>query len=393
MFLHEFQAKNLIAQHGLGVPMGQVASTPAEAEAAARALGCARYAVKAQVFAGKREAGRGVVFAASPKEVGQAAAQLIGKRLAAPAGGLPSEPVGKVYVEEAIERERDLYAAIMVDRSTGTLRALAASQGGGDIEDRVASNAHLVSGVTLTLAGGQPVGDYDGLAASVLPQGPAGALAVLLRIVAGMAVRFDATLIEINPLALTANGRLVALDCKMVVDDNALFRHPDLASLRRVNEEGAEDLVALEAQRHQINYLALDGDIGVAVNGAGLALATLDLIVDAGGRPANFMDVRTTATSLDIAHGFSLVLANPRTRVLLVNVHGGGMQRCDTVAEGLGIALRKSARRLPIVVRMAGNNAAFARTVLANNGVNYTEAADMAEAARLAVALARKEAA
>ena len=179
----------------------------------------------------------------------------------------------------------------------------------------------------------------------------------------------------------------------MIIDDNALFRRPELAALRHANETQDTDPAELEAQRYQLNYVGLDGNIGVAVNGAGLALATLDMIVDAGGRPANFMDIRTTASSLDIAHGFTLLLKNPRTKAILVNVHGGGMQRCDTIAEGLGIALRRGARSLPIVIHMAGNNADFARTVLANNGVDYIGVDDMAEAARRVVGLVRQEAA
>ena len=179
----------------------------------------------------------------------------------------------------------------------------------------------------------------------------------------------------------------------MIVDDNAIFRRPDFAALKRENERLERDLSELEAQRYQINFLSLDGDIGVAVNGAGLALATHDLIVDCGGSPSNFMDIRTTASSLDIAHGFEMLLKDNQTKAIVINVHGGGMQRCDTIAEGLGIALRRLPRTLPIVIRMAGNNADFARTVLKNNGVKFINADTMQQAAQYAVELSGREAA
>ena len=187
-------------------------------------------------------------------------------------------------------------------------------------------------------------------------------------------VALDASLLEINPLALVDGDRLVALDAKLAIDDNALFRHADLRGLRDFTVRDESDPMELEAQHHQINYIRMQGDIGVLVNGAGLALATLDMLCDAGGRPANFMDIRTTASSLDIARGFQLILENPAVRAILVNVHGGGMQACDTIAEGIGIAVRHCpgmGRDVPIVISMAGNHAEFARTVLQNTGVRY----------------------
>ncbi len=234
------------------------------------------------------------------------------------------------------------------------------------------------------------MGDFAGLARQIGLGGTAAeAAADIFQKMAGMAVALDATQVEINPLALTWDGRFVALDAKVQIDDNALFRHPAFAALSSATEIEEGDPVVLGADRHHINYQRMDGDIGVVVNGAGLALATIDSIVDAGGRPANFMDVRTTATSLDVAYGLELIVANEMVRSILVNVHGGGMQRCDTIAEGLGVAVRKAERRPPLVIRMAGNNADYAHRVLANNGVAYTQAGDIAEAARLAVAAAR----
>lgn len=238
------------------------------------------------------------------------------------------------------------------------------------------------------------VGDFAAAAEAVSPE-PAltMALSEIYRNLAAAFVASDAMLIELNPLVVTSERQLLALDAKMLVDDNSLYRRPELAALRLDNERLERDRDELEAQRYQINFLSLDGDIGVAVNGAGLALATHDLIVDNGGQPSNFMDIRTTASSLDIAHGFEMLLENPKTKAILVNVHGGGMQKCDTIAEGLGIALRRRPKKLPIVIRMAGNNADFARTVLRNNGIQFYESETMDQAAAQVVELCSKEAA
>lgn len=390
MNVQEFQAKPLLSRYGITVPLGHVATTPAEAAAVARRLGCSRYAVKAQVVGKDREAAGGIQFAASPDAAAEVARGLLGRRLSV-TGNAAGALVQQVYIEEAVDGVQELYAAATVDRTTGQIVLLASASGGRDIEARVAGDPGLIERLPLHLQDTAPAGDYGAFAARVGgPLGAADPLTAFLRNLARALSALDSTLIEINPVGLTQDGRLIALDAKMTIDDNALYRRPELAALREAGE-GAP--VELDAQRHQINYVALDGNIGVAVNGAGLALATQDLIVDAGGRPANFMDVRTTATSLDIAHGFGLLLANPRVKVMLVNVHGGGMQRCDTIAEGLGIALRRAGRALPTVIRMAGNNADFARTVLANNGVRYIAADTMAEAAARAASLARQEAA
>ncbi len=392
--MHEFQAKHLLGRFDIAVPTGQVAASAAEAEAAARRMGCPRFAVKAQILAGDRKAQGGVVFATSPAEVGAAAARLIGQRLVTSQTGPGGAIVRQVYVEEAFEGVQELYAAAAVDRLTGKVQLLASASGGDDIEARAARDPSIIHHVPVRLEQDQPQADLESLAAKVTSSPLlAASLVSLFRNLMQALVSLDALIVELNPLAVTQDGRLVALDAKVTIDDNALFRRTELAALRHANEEKEGDPVELEAQRFQVNFVALEGDIGVAVNGAGLGLATLDMLVDAGGRPANFMDIRTTATSLDIAKGFGLLLKNPRTKAILVNVHGGGMQRCDTIAEALGIALRRTPRNIPIVIRMAGNNADFARTVLNNNGVKYVAADTMAEAAQLIVSLVRQEAA
>ena len=393
MDLYEHQAKRLLAAYGIPTPIGETARTADQAGQAARRLGAAAYVVKAQILAGDRKSAGGIRFASNAIEVEKAAAQLIGSKLVTSQTGAMAALVDSVHVEEMVKVSQNLYLGVTLDKATGEIVMLASDRGGEDIEKRAGKEKGLVTRLPLKIEDNRLTGDFDGLATSVVSDEKLRkALAVVMRNLAAAMIGSDATLAEINPLCVSSDGRLVALDAKVTIDDNALFRRDDLKKLRdgRIN---ATDPAELEAQRHQINYMRLDGDIGCVVNGAGLALVTHDLVVDAGGKPANFMDIRTTATSLDIAHGFALLLKNPAIRSIYVNVHGGGMQRCDTIAEGIGIAMRRSGRRVPIVIRMAGNNAQFATTVLKNNGVAYTSADDMAEGAISAVKASRQEAA
>jgi len=392
MDLHEHQSKRLLATYGIPTPIGELASSPDEAGQAARRLGCPHFVVKAQIAAGDREAGGGIRFADNAIEVEQATRALLGKSLVTRQTTSRGATVKAVRVEEHVPTTASLFVALTVDKSRGQIVMLTSRAGGDDLEERAKRDRSIVTSTSLRLAGNRIEADFPAIARGLVDDEPlAKALATLLHNMASAFVGCDATLIEINPLAITERGRLCALDAKVTIDDNALFRRKDLTDLQYGMERG--DAAEREAQRFQSNYVMLDGEIGCVANGAGLALATHDLIVDAGGRPANFMDIRTTATSLDIANGFALILQNPAARSILVNVHGGGMQRCDTIAEGIGIALRRSGRKLPIIIRMAGNNAEFAQTVLRNNGVSYTRVEDMAEAARLAVEAAHREAA
>lgn len=387
MKIHEFQAKRLLAPYGLSVPAGEVAITPQEAAAIARRLG-GRVMVKAQIQAGGRQRAGGVRQADDAAAAEAAARELLGRTLATAQTGPKGQTVRRVLIESAIAATRELHLALLLDSSSGELTLIGSAKGGVDIEEQAASGELQVN--QLRLGAGREARS-EAVAAFVGRLGLEGALqAQGCALVDGLRrafVELDASLIEINPLALTEQGTLVALDVKMVLDDNALFRHADLAALR---DEDETDAVDLQAQRHQLNYVQLDGDIGMVANGAGLGLATLDMVVAAKGRPANFMDIRTTATSLDIAHGFRLLLDNPATRAILVNVHGGGMQPCDTIAEGLGIAMRRTGRSLPLVVRLAGNNADFARSRFKNFGCSIVDCPDMWTAATKAVALAGK---
>ena len=393
MDLFEHQAKRLLADYGIAMPVGETARNSDQAGQIARRLGASTYVIKAQVLAGDRKKAGGIRFASTPQEVEKAAAQLIGSKLVtSQTGGVPT-PVEAVHIEEMVRVAQNLYLAITIDKATGHVVMLASKNGGEDIETRAGKENNLVERLPLTITGQKLEGDLEGFAHRIVSDARLRVgLVTLMRNLAAAFVGLDATQVEINPLAITADAQLVALDAKMTIDSNALFRRPDLAKLQAASKSPTDPAEA-EAQQRQINYMRLDGNIGLVVNGAGLALATHDLVVDAGGRPANFMDIRTTATSLDIAHGFGLILKNPAVKSIYVNVHGGGMQRCDTIAEGIGIAMRRSGRRIPIVIRMAGNNAAFAANVLKNNGVDYIDADDMAEGAAAAVAAARKEAA
>jgi succinyl-CoA synthetase beta subunit len=393
MDLHEFQAKELLERFGVRIPAGRVVESAADAHRVAEGIGGRRFLVKAQIRAGDRARHGGVRFADGPRAAGAEAGAVLGRSIATPQTPEGGSLVKWVYVEEAVHAVRLLYAAVVLDRTAGRPLMLASAHGGDDIEDRAERDPAVIQSTPLFLRDDGADGDLAGLVNRI---GLAGAVAAaaerLLGQLATAFVALDASLIEVNPLALTADGSLIALDAKLSVDDNALFRHADLSALHDFMVRDESDPVELEAQHHHINYIRMPGDIGVLVNGAGLALATLDMVYDAGGRPANFMDIRTTATSLDIARGFGLILDNPGVRSILVNVHGGGMQACDTIAEGIGIAARRRpARHIPIVICMAGNNAEFARTVLRNTGVSHIACSTPWQAAQQAVACAKTE--
>lgn len=386
MQLQEFQAKTLLSQFAISSPAGAVAATSDEAEAIATRLHSDMIFVKAQIHAGERLAAGGIRTVNSPKAAKAAAGELLGQKLVTAQTSAQGQTVKSVLIEAGIRAVQELYLSLQVDPVSGAI-LLTAGQGGANIEKRVATQELKLESLPLGIRGERNPGEIVELASRI---GLSGGLAVkfgeLVKKLHRAFVELDAGLIEINPLVVTDTGDLVAVDAKVVVDDNALYRHPELKELR---DDSHTDRIELHAQRHQINFVQMDGDIGTIVNGAGLALATLDMIAAAGGSPANFMDIRTTAKSLDIAQGISLVLENTRAKVLLVNVFGGGMQPCDTIAEALGIAFRRSRRILPVVLRMTGNNEDLARLRLANYNLPKTECADMWQAVTRAVALAQ----
>jgi len=391
MNLHEYQAKDLLRRHGVASPAGQLARSAEEAAEAARKLGGARWAVKAQIHAGLRQGAGGVRFCDSPEAVAEAAATLLGSRLVTPQTGAKGKLVRSVYVEQAVVYDRELYLAALIDRSAGRVALIAAREGGNDIEARLAAAPEKMLSLVVDPDAGVTDEAARRLAGDLGLSGPAadGAVAAMRALYKSF-LDFDASLIEINPLAVTAEGALLALDVKMVLDDNAQFRHADLAGLR---DEEEIDPAELEAQRFNLNYVQLEGNIGVMVNGAGLALATVDLLKEQGGEPADFMDVRPEATRAQITHGFKLLLRNPAVRAILVNIYGGGILRCDTVAEGIAAACKAEGLRVPLIVRAAGTNGELARKILMSQGIPVTFAQTLGQAAAKVVEAAGRKAA
>ena len=391
MNIHEHQAKALLADCGLVAPRGGVAETPQAAAELARELGGDAWMVKAQVLAGGRGKAGGVLRAETPRAVEQAASTLLGERLVTQQTGGGGQRVKAVLVEQAQEIARELYLALLVDRTAGRLALLGATEGGEDIESRAAAEPQSIKRALIDPTAGLTAAQAEAMAADLGLEGtPAEAAVRLMQGLAKAFVANDASLIEINPLAVTRDGQLLALDVKMSLDDNALFRHPEHEPLRDQEEV---DPGELEAQRYEVNFVKLEGDIGCVVNGAGLALATIDLLRAEGGRPADFMDIRPSASREQVARAFGMVLGNPQVRAILVNVYGGGVLKCDTIAEGIAAAMRQRSRDLPLIVRAAGTNADICRKTLTAQAVPVRFANDMAEAAKLAVAAVKKEAA
>lgn len=389
MYLPEYQAKEILAQYGIAVPEGAVARSPEEAEARARALSAQKFAVKAQIRAGGRGLAGGVKFAATPSGVRDAAQQLLNQPLVTAQTGPQGEQVTRVYVEAAVDDRQSYYFAVVVDERAATPMLLGSREGGVSFEEKAARDPGIVQSMPIGLDGKL---DDTGARALLERLGIEGAPAEsALELVKGAvraAAETDAILLELNPVVIDRTGRAVAIDAKMVIDDNALFRHPEFEEMAR---EARRDTAEQIARENEVNFVKMQGDIGLVVNGAGLGLATFDMVVDAGGKPANFMDIRTTARSFQIAKGVQLVLDDPAVKVILVNVHGGGMTICDTVAEGIAFAYSRAERRPRIVLRAAGQNAAWARSILKDRRLPFETAPDMSSAVARAVAIARGE--
>ncbi|MBS0387018.1 MAG: ADP-forming succinate--CoA ligase subunit beta [Proteobacteria bacterium] len=386
MNLHEYQAKKILAGYGVAVPEGMAAANPGEAEAAARALGGEVWVVKAQVHAGGRGKAGGVKLARSIDEVSAAAAGMLGQRLVTKQTGAAGLPVERVYVEVGSNIERELYLSFTLNREKGRIAVVASAAGGMDIEQVAHDTPEKILSVTIHPAAGlQPwqcrqLGFGIGLKGEQLAQFQS----ILLALYRLYDER-DASLIEINPLIVTREGKLLALDCKLDIEANALFRQREMAALR---DPGQEDPAERIASEHDLNYVSLDGDIACMVNGAGLAMATMDLIKLHGGAPANFLDVGGGATAARVTTAFELILSNPKVRAILVNIFGG-IVRCDLIAEGIIDAVRDAGVRVPVVVRLEGTNAEAARAKLAGGSLSIISASDLTDAARKVVAAAR----
>ena len=378
MNVHEYQAKALLAEYGVAVPRGRVAYTAGEAEEAARELGGPAWVVKAQIHAGGRGKGGGVKIARSVAEAREHAAAMLGMTLVTPQTGPAGREVGRVYVEEGCDVARELYAGLLLDRAEGRVAAMASAAGGMDIEEVAAADPGKILRVGIDPATGMKRFHADRLAYGLGLEGreAASASALLLGLYEAF-VATDASLVEINPLAVTADGRALALDAKMTFDDNALYRRPEIAELR---DESEEDPREREAARHDLNYVKLDGNIGCMVNGAGLAMATMDIIKLHGGAPANFLDVGGGASGERVTEAFKLILSDPDVDGVLVNIFGGIM-RCDTIARGVVDAARVVSLEAPLVVRLEGTNVDLGKQILADSGLPIVPADDLADAA------------
>ena len=383
MNFHEYQAKQLFAGYGIPVPAGHVASTPAEAVDAAKALGAGPWMVKAQIHAGGRGKAGGVKFCKTTDDVFNAAIGMLGTKMATYQSGGVALPVNQVLVTEAGEIAKELYLSVLVDRGTQSITYIASSEGGVDIETVAAETPHLIQTLNVNFVEGlQPyqardVGFALGLNARQVGQ--------LVKIMTGLYRLFndkDLSLVELNPLAILDSGDLYALDGKVNSDDNAEFRHPKLAAMRDLSQEDAAEAAAVQ---HNLNYVTMDGNIGCMVNGAGLAMATMDVIKLAGGEPANFLDVGGGATKERVTEAFKLILSSDKVQAILVNIFGG-IVRCDLIAEGIIAAVKEVGLTIPVIVRLQGTNVDQGRELLANSGLAITPADDLNDAAQKAVA-------
>ena len=382
MNIHEYQAKALLKEYGVGVLAGQVAYTPEEAEAAARALGGPTWVVKAQIHAGGRGKGGGVKLARSVEEVRQLSDQMLGMTLVTHQTGPGGRQVRRVYVEDGCEIARELYLAAVIDRTEARLTLMASTEGGMEIEEVAAKTPEKIIKVAIDPAiGFQPFHGRQ-IAFGLGLEGKQVSKAVtFMRGVCRAFTELDASLIEINPLVVTEGGDLVALDAKMNFDGNALYRQPKVVELRDLDEEDPHEI---EASRHELNYIKLDGSIGCMVNGAGLAMATMDIIKLYGGAPANFLDVGGGASKERVTAAFKLLLSDPKVEGVLVNIFGGIM-RCDVIAEGIVAAAREVNIGVPLVVRLEGTNVDLGKQILSESGLPITAASDLADAAQKVV--------
>ncbi len=385
MKIHEYQAKALLARHGVPVPRGEVASTPEEAEAAAKKLG-GSVVVKAQIHAGGRGKGGGVKVAKDAAEARVIAGKILGMTLITHQTGPEGRVVKKVLIEETLPIDRELYLGIVLDRAIGKNVFMASSEGGMDIEEVAHKTPERIIKEALEPGLGLLPFQARKLAFAIGITGPAVNLAANAMIALSKAVQeFDASLAEINPFILTKDGKVFALDAKMNIDDNAMFRHKDLAELRDLNEE---DPLEVEASKFGLNYIKLDGSVACMVNGAGLAMATMDIIQYAGGTAANFLDVGGGANAEQIKNAFRILLSDTAVKAVLINIFGG-ILRCDTLATGVVAAARELAIKVPIVVRMEGTNVELGQKILLESGFNFTVADGMLDAAQKVVGLAK----
>jgi succinyl-CoA synthetase beta subunit len=387
MNIHEYQAKGLLQKFGVAVPKGGVAYTPQEAEKVAKGLAGPVYVVKAQIHAGGRGAGHfadnpsgkgGVRVVKSTEDVTKAASDMLGRVLVTKQTGPKGREVKRIYVEEGCDIKRELYLGMLIDRKTSRITVMASTEGGMEIEEVAAKHPEKILRVAI-----DPVTGMQGFHARELAFGlglEGKQVAAATKFMLGMYKAFtslDASIVEINPLVVTGAGEVMALDAKVNFDDNALFRHHEIEEMR---DEAEEDPIELEAAKHQLNYVKLDGNIGCMVNGAGLAMATMDIIKLYGSAPANFLDVGGGATKERVTAAFKLILSDAHVEGILVNIFGGIM-RCDVIAEGIVAAAREVSLHVPLVVRLEGTNVKLGKKILEESGLPILSADDLADAA------------
>jgi succinyl-CoA synthetase beta subunit len=387
MKIHEYQAKAILAKHGVPVPRGETVANASEAAAIARKLGTKVVVVKAQIHAGGRGKGGGVKLAKSPEDAEKLAKGMLGMTLVTHQTGPEGRTVARVLIEEGLQMQRELYLSIVLDRAAGKPVVMASAAGGMDIEEVATftpekiAKVHIEPGVGIVPFEARQLGFAIGLDGTQINK--------FVKVVSALYEAYmatDASLLEINPLVVTASGDLLALDAKMNFDDNALYRHPDIKDLRDLGEE---DPLEIEASKFNLNYIRLDGTIGCMVNGAGLAMATMDIIKLAGGEPANFLDVGGGANQEQIRNAFKILMSDKNVRAVLINIFGG-ILRCDVLAAGVIAAVRELGVPVPIVIRMEGTNVEEGKRLLRESGLNFTTANSMGEAAEQVVALAAK---
>jgi succinyl-CoA synthetase beta subunit len=385
MKIHEYQAKAILAQYGVPVPRGEVARSVEEVETAAKEIG-GTVVVKAQIHAGGRGKGGGVKLTRNAGEAVEIAKKMLGMRLVTHQTGPEGRIVQRVLVEQTLPIEREFYLGIVLDRVQGKPVFMASSAGGMEIEEVAARNPELILKETMEPGIGLAPFQARKLAYSIaIPPASAAAAALAMTALARAYEAMDASLAEINPFILTTDGKVFALDAKINLDDNALFRHKNLIELRDLNEE---DPLEVEASRFGLNYIKLDGNVGCMVNGAGLAMATMDIIKHAGGSPANFLDVGGGANAEQIRNAFRILITDQSVRAVLINIFGG-ILRCDVLATGVVAAAKDLKVGVPVVVRMEGTNVELGRQILTDSGLNFTVADGMKDAAEKVVRLAQ----
>ncbi len=382
MNIHEHQAKELFAKYGVVVPEGRVAFTVDEARAAAEELGGPVWVVKAQIHAGGRGKGGGVKVVKSLDEATQAAHDILGMTLVTHQTGPAGKEVKRVYIEQGCDIARELYLSMLIDRGTSRVTVMASTEGGMDIEEVAAKTPEKIQFVSIDPATGLQAFHARRIAFGLELEGKqVGAAVKFLMALYSAFSETDASLIEINPLVVTKAGEVMALDAKMNFDDNALYRRPDIADLR---DESEEDPAELEAAEHELSYIKLDGSIGCMVNGAGLAMATMDIIKLYGGSPANFLDVGGGADRDRVTEAFKIILSDPNVEGILVNIFGGIM-RCDVIAEGIVAAAKEVSIGVPLVVRLEGTNVDLGKQILADSGLPILSGDDLGDAAEKVV--------